>query len=124
MKKQLEILSLSDEVEKKVKDWREVSYTLNKQRVDMFSEAFRAGLFDLKMSIEWSDELLNSITHSTSCLNSMLGKYDGKASSQCEMIKFLCQQKTEIEKQLVSILNEYAVMFETTIKKIEKEQEG
>lgn len=124
MKKQLEILSLSDEIEKKVEDWREASYTTNKQRVDMFSEAFRAGLFDLKMSIEWSSELGNSITHSISCLNSMLGKYDGKATSQCEMIKFLYQQKTEIEKQLISILNEYAVMYESIIKEIEKGQEG
>lgn len=124
MKKQMEILSLSDDIDKKVEDWREASYTVNKQRVDMFSEAFRAGLFDLKMSIEWSNELSKSITHSTSCLNSILGKYDGKTTSQCEMIKYLCQQKSEIEKQLVSILNEYAVMFESTIKKIEKEQEG
>lgn len=120
----MEILSLSDDIDKKVEDWREASYTVNKQRVDMFSEAFRAGLFDLKMSIEWSNELSKSITHSTSCLNSILGKYDGKTTSQCEMIKYLCQQKSEIEKQLVSILNEYAVMFESTIKKIEKEQEG
>lgn len=30
MKKQLEILSLSDEIEKKVEDWCEASYTTNK----------------------------------------------------------------------------------------------
>lgn len=124
MKEQSKILFLNDDIELKVKEWQEASYINNKKRIDMFSEAFRAGLFDLKMSIEWSSELSNSITHSISYLNSVLSKYDAKMISQYEMIKYLCQQKAEIEKQMISILNEYTVILDTTIKNIEKEQEG
>ena len=124
MKEQSKILFLNDDIELKVKEWQEASYINNKKRIDMFSEAFRAGLFDLKMSIEWSSELSNSITHSISYLNSVLSKHDAKMISQYEMIKYLCQQKAEIEKQMISILNEYTVILDTTIKNIEKEQEG